>query len=128
MPRTLGRATERGEAGSVTAETAVALPALALVAAACAVVIAAVGLQVRCIDAARLAARAVARGEDLSAARAAAMRAAPHRAQVSIGRRGELVVVTVRAPVGGDGLVAGLVGGFSVEASAAAPDETSVSP
>ncbi len=83
------------ERGSATAEIAVALPALVLVLG---LALAAVDLgidQVRCVDAARVAARLVARGDDVAAARARAAAAAPTGAQVVIEATGETVRVTV---------------------------------
>jgi hypothetical protein len=56
----------------------------------------AVSMQVRCVDAAREAARLAARGDDGSAA-VAAQRVAPDGAAVELRRDGELVVATVTA-------------------------------
>jgi hypothetical protein len=78
----------------VSAELAAAVPALLLVLSAG---VAAVGLgvdQVRCVDAARLAARALARGDPTAAATAVAARAAPAGAVVVVVVSG--VDVTVR--------------------------------
>ncbi|MBP1817783.1 hypothetical protein J3E61_001346 [Mycobacterium sp. OAE908] len=60
----------------------------------------AVSMQVRCVDAAREAARLAARGDDGSAA-VAAQRIAPDGAAVQLRRDGELVVasVTARSPL-----------------------------
>jgi hypothetical protein len=55
-----------------------------------------VSMQVRCIDAAREAARLAARGADGSAS-VAAQRIAPEGAAVQLRRDGELVVATVTA-------------------------------
>jgi len=59
-----------------------------------------VSMQVRCVDAAREAARLAARGDDGSAA-VAAQRIAPDGAAVQLRRDGELVVasVTARSPL-----------------------------
>ena len=88
------------ERGMVTAEVAVALPGvvmlLVVVLGAAAV---AVG-QVRCVDAARAAARAAARNEPAVAVRSAALGTAPDAAVVTVGRSGTQVVVAVRAQVG----------------------------
>jgi hypothetical protein len=54
----------------------------------------AVSMQVRCVDAAREAARLAARGDDASSA---AKRIAPEGATVQLRRDGELVVATVTA-------------------------------
>ena len=84
--------------GAVTAEAALALPTLAVVAAAL-VALGHVGVaQLRCVDAARAAARLAARGESLSLVRARAEAAAPAGASVVV-RDGRQVVVRVTAPV-----------------------------
>lgn len=88
------------ESGAATAETAVALPALVLVLTA-ALAALALGIDhVRCLDAARGAARLLARGEAPEVARAAAARAAPAGAAVVVTRVGAdvRVVVTGEAP------------------------------
>lgn len=92
--------TRRGDTGSVTAETAVALPALVLVAVLAAWLVAAVAAEVRCVDAARLAARSLARGDAADQALAQARRAAPRDADVRVRLVGGEVVVEVRARVG----------------------------
>ena len=89
-----------------------ALPALAVVLALAMWAVGAVNAQLRCVDAARLAARAVARGEDQSVSIGRAQQAAPPGARVSVARAGDLVTVVVRAPrpmvgawAGGPGVV-----------------------
>ena len=62
----------------------------------CASGLTAVSMQVRCIDAAREAARLAARGDDGSAT-VAAHRIAPDGAVVQVRREGEFVVATVSA-------------------------------
>lgn len=89
----------RAEGGSVTAETAVALPALVMVLATALWALAAAGARIECIDAARAAARAAARGEALDAVRSAAQQAAPHDAQVAVRRGQGLVRVRVSVQV-----------------------------
>lgn len=79
----------------MTAETAVVLPALALLLVLAMWGVALVGQQLRCIDAARVAARALARGEPEPLARAAAAEAAPPGARLSVSRHDGLVVVEV---------------------------------
>ncbi len=79
-----------------TAELAVAMPVLLLVLG-----VALGGLRVgvdelRCLDAARSAARLAARGEDHAHVVADARRAAPPGASVEVGLDGARVVVTVR--------------------------------
>ena len=88
------------ERGSVTAETAVVLPALAVLLVLCLWSVSVVGQQLRCIDAARVAARALARGESEAAARAAARDAAPTGATVSVRTVDGLAVVEVRLTAG----------------------------
>ena len=85
----------RCECGSATAETAVLLPALAVALAVSLWGLGVVGDQLRCMDAARTAARALARGEPEPLARQAALEAAPDGARVGVSRHGGLVVVEV---------------------------------
>ncbi|MER8186984.1 TadE family type IV pilus minor pilin [Kitasatospora sp. NPDC094015] len=87
----------------MTAETAVALPALVLVAAMLVSGVLAAAGQVRCVDAARLAARAAARGD--ADAVALALRAAPRGASVRLVRDDLTVRVTVEAPCFGPGRI-----------------------
>lgn len=101
------RATRRGrrkpdrDAGAVTVEAAIALGAFVAVLALALGAISAAIDQLRCIDAAREAARLVARGES-ERARAAAARIAPTSANVAITVRGDTIEVDVRAkPVNG---------------------------
>src|SRR5438477_318064 len=68
--------------GMVTAEAALVLPVLAVVLGGCLYAETAVAAQLRCLDAARIAARAVARGDPWPAAQAAALAAAPAGASV----------------------------------------------
>lgn len=83
----------------VTAETAVVLPVLVVVLAAAVWVLASVSAQLRCVDAARVGARAAARGDSVAAASAAASAVAPSGAQVTVVRSGESVSLLVRAAV-----------------------------
>ena len=83
----------------VTAETAVVLPVLLLVLAGAVSAVTVVGAQLRCVDAAREAARAAARGETTAVAGALAARAAPDGAAVDVVASGEEVRVTVAAEV-----------------------------
>jgi hypothetical protein len=81
----------------VTAELAAAIPAV--------VVVLALGLsavrlgidEIRCVDAARLAARSLARGDSEAVARAAAARAAPPDAAIDLVAGGSEVSATVSA-------------------------------
>ncbi|MFC9325058.1 TadE family type IV pilus minor pilin [Kitasatospora sp. NPDC057015] len=85
----------------MTAETAVALPALVLLAAMLVWGVVAAAAQIRCVDAARAGARAAARGD--TDADALARSAAPPGATVRIAVEGESVRVTVEAPCPGPG-------------------------
>ncbi|MFB7666852.1 TadE family type IV pilus minor pilin [Kitasatospora sp. NPDC056138] len=88
----------------MTAETAVALPALVLLAAMLMWGVVAAAAQIRCVDAARIGARAAARG-DVNAAEVARA-AAPSGAAVQISRDSETVRVAVDAPCPGPGHLA----------------------
>jgi hypothetical protein len=85
----------RGIGGMVTAEAAAVLPLVSLVAVALAWVVSIGIAQVRVVDAARDAARAVARGDTDQAAAAAARRTAGGSVSVDIRHREGLVSVTV---------------------------------
>ncbi|WP_199849819.1 Rv3654c family TadE-like protein [Blastococcus sp. Marseille-P5729] len=83
----------------VTAETALALPALVVVLAGLLTVIVAVTAQLRCVAAAREGARAAARGEAAAIVQQAALRAAPDGATVEISTGADTVTVTVTAGI-----------------------------
>jgi hypothetical protein len=85
--------------GSVTAETALALPSLVLVLTLCVGVLMAGAAKVRCYDAARAAAGELARDEDLDTARRTALRLAPG-SRVQVTAEGDLVRVRVSDEVG----------------------------
>lgn len=104
----------------VTAELAVTLPSVVLVLALCLVAVGAAVDQVRCVDAARVAGRAAARGDDASRVRALAAEAAPAGAHVAIDRVGGGVRVTVTARTGAWG---GLPG-WQLGATAVTPVES----
>ncbi|MCX4754269.1 TadE family type IV pilus minor pilin [Kitasatospora purpeofusca] len=95
------RGRRRGDAGFVTAETAVALPALVLLAALLVWAVLAAAAQLRCVDAAREGARAAARGE--ADAVGVARAAAPPGAAVLVDLAPDTVRVTVDAPYGAPG-------------------------
>jgi TadE-like protein len=84
------------DGGGVTVEAAFAIAALVVVLIVCVSGLTAVSLQIRCIDAAREAARLAARGDD-GAASSAARGIAPEGSAVQLRRDGELVVATVTA-------------------------------
>lgn len=81
--------------GMVTAETAISLTALVVVLLAMLWVVTLVGWQARCLDAARDAARALARGESAASSRSEASRSAPPGAQIQIDVVGDLAIATV---------------------------------
>ncbi|WP_109471199.1 TadE family type IV pilus minor pilin [Ornithinimicrobium cavernae] len=81
-----------------TAELAIVIPALVAVLALC---LSGLGLaidQIQTVDAARIAARAAARGEPVDAVRGLAEQAAPDGSEVTISRSDDRVRVTVTAP------------------------------
>ncbi|MEB3035022.1 TadE family type IV pilus minor pilin [[Mycobacterium] nativiensis] len=84
------------DAGAGTVEAAFALAALVSVLVLCLAGISAVSAQIRCVDAAREAARTAARG-DTPAAMAVARRIAPDGAAIRLRADGGLVVATVTA-------------------------------
>ncbi|MHC5703077.1 pilus assembly protein TadE [Streptomyces sp. PKU-MA01144] len=84
--------------GSVTAEAAVAVPALVVFTMALVWALMAASAQIQCVDAARAGARAAARSEPEAAALSAARSAAPPGAKISLGRDGDLWRVRVEAP------------------------------
>ena len=77
-------------------EAALGIAALVVVLVLCLAGVTAVSMQVRCIDAAREAARLAARGDQRSAV-AAARRLAPPGARVDLRRDGDFLVATVVA-------------------------------
>ncbi|MGZ4626766.1 MAG: TadE family type IV pilus minor pilin [Kineosporiaceae bacterium] len=88
-----------GDSGGVTAETALAMPAVGLVAAALVGVGQVSVAQLRCIDAARAGVRLAARGEPTVRVVARAASVAPVGAVVAVRGAGGEVVVTVRSRV-----------------------------
>ena len=107
----------RSDRGTVTAEIAVAMPAVVLLIVAVLFCGSAVVDQVRCVDAARAGARAAARGDPSGDVLAQARRLAPAGARIDLSRGRRGVVVTVQAAVSG-----GVPGwpGLSVGSSATA--------
>jgi Flp pilus assembly protein TadG len=107
--------------GFATAEAAVVLPALVLVLVLAIGVVVSVGAQLRCVDAARVGARAAARGDSDAAIRSATAAVAPRGAVVTVRRAGTTVQVVVRARVLGTGVLPAV----PVDASATAEREPS---
>lgn len=103
-----------GDRGSVTVEAALALCSLVAVLALVLAAVSAVAAQLRCIDAAREAARLTARGEP-DRAEKIARRIAPRGAMVVVTVRGDEVTARVSANP-----AAGLLPGVDVGAEAAA--------
>lgn len=85
-----------GESGGVTVEAALALATLVSVLVLCLGAVLCISHQVRCQDAAREAARLVARGDEARAVEVAAS-IAPADARISVRMEGDLVVATVTA-------------------------------
>jgi Flp pilus assembly protein TadG len=122
QPVRRGRVT-RDERGMVTAETAVVLPVLVAVTLAMVWLLTLGVAQMKVTDAAREAARALARGEPTDRAIQLAERAAPGAA-VTIDDDEGMVVVTVRQEVSPPGgVLAGAFGSAEVSSAATALDE-----
>ncbi len=111
----------RDDRGAVTAELALAIPALFAVLGLALWAVAASGLAMDCTDAARAGARAAARGDTEAAVRAVIERTGPAGARVSLERNGGLVTVTVEARTSPPGPFP--LPGFTVDGSAVAQVE-----
>lgn len=109
------------ERGAVTAELAVALPAVVLVLVAVLLTCVAGITQMRTSDAARAAARAAAAGEDDAQVVAVATHVGGADASASVSRADPWVTVTVTTPVAG-----GWLGGFTASAESSAWLESAV--
>lgn len=109
----------RGEPGTVTAEAAVVIPLVTLVAVALAWLIGFAVAHVQALDAAREVARAVARGDSEDSGLALGQRVAPDGARFRISTADGLVEVRVQAPFHGLGGVLRLPG-YTIEAEAVA--------
>jgi TadE-like protein len=113
----------RTAAGSVTAETAVLLPTLVLVAATLMWLVSVGVAQVQCVDAARDAARAMARDEPPDVAVDLARQAAPEGAQVHVDVVGNLVDVEVTYRATPPGALLDAVAALDLSATATTPAE-----
>jgi Flp pilus assembly protein TadG len=113
----MSSAPRRRDRGMATAEVAVALPALIALVAAGMTAVSVLTAQLRCVDAAREAARAAARGEDAATVHSLAERSGPDGSdvQVTSGRREVEVTVSAEADS-----VGGLLPAVRVQASAVA--------
>jgi len=106
--------------GFATAEAALVLPSLVLVLLLAVAVVAAIGADLKCVDASREAARQAARGESDATARRAALSLAPPGSTVVLHHHDGWVEVTVRTRLHPWNLMPALTLG----ASARAEDET----
>ena len=119
------RGCRRTEDGAATAELALGIPLLVALTAGLVWMLAVGAAQVRVIDASREAARAVARGDDMGAAEAVALRIAPDGARVGFEVGDTQVVVTTSARVAGPGGLLASLPGVTVTAEAVALVESS---
>lgn len=110
------------DAGMATAELAVALPALALLVVVCLYAVAVVTAQLRCVDAAGLAARLAGRGEATATVQRETLLAAPRDASVEVTRSAGMVTAKVAAVIDVP-ILGGLLPGFRVHASANGLDD-----
>jgi hypothetical protein len=85
--------------GTATAELAVVLPSVVMLAALAVWAVLAVAAYLRCVDAAGVGARALARGEPPAQVQEVVAEVAPAGARVRLGRDGDLVVVEVGTTV-----------------------------
>ncbi len=113
----------RRESGAVTAETAVALPLIAVFAVSMAWLVSVGITQVRALDAARETARAAARSDGTGAALTLGQRVAPSGSRITVGHDDGTVVVRVSSPVNGPAGLFGHWATFRVEAEAVAAQE-----
>lgn len=112
----------------MTAEAAIVVPIMAAFALALVWLITVGIAQVRAVDAARDAARELARGDDAAAAVSAARRTAPADARVSVDRRGDDWLVTVTFPAAPPGWLLVPAPSMDVHASAVVAAEGDGSP
>lgn len=115
----------RDDTGAATAELALGIPLLIALTVGLVWMLAVAAAQVRVIDASREAARAVARGDDVTAAEAVAVRIAPEDAEVRIEVGASQVIVTTSARVRGPGGLLASLPGVTVTADAVALVESS---
>lgn len=120
------RRSTRNDRGSATAELAMALPSLVVVLLLALQVLLAVAAQLRCVDAAAVAARAAARGEPDAVVVDAAEAVAPDGASVAVERVDGQVRVRVAASVRPFGSALGSLPSLDVSGRATAADEAAV--
>jgi TadE-like protein len=108
------------ERGAVTAEVAVALPALVLVTVTLMWLVSVAAAQIRCADAAREAARVLARGDKSDDAQAIVARTAPPGSSMTSQVRDDVVEVRVRADIRPPGSLGRVLPAAAVVGSATA--------
>lgn len=113
----------RSERGAVTAELALGLPVLCAVTLGLVWLLAVGAAQVRTVDAAREAARAVARGDDPAAAVTLAERVAPEGVAVRVDVGGERITARAAGRIDGPGGLFDFLPGAEVSARAVAVAE-----
>lgn len=113
----------KSERGSITVESALVLPVFVLMLCFAVWGISAVAAVLRCGDTARVAARAVTRGDSEVMARKVAMANAPRGAEIHFSREGELVRVVVSSDVRPFGSFFQMLPALPVSAEAAVPME-----
>lgn len=118
-------AAARGEAGVVTAETAIVSMGLVIIAVAMLFVVAVGIAQVRCVDASRDVARALARGESEAHSLDLGRLTAPAGARFSTSATGGVVRVDVNVTVAGPGILRRF-GGVQVGSTSAVASEPGV--
>lgn len=119
----------RGQRGVVTAELAVGMPILLAVTASMAWLLAVGVGQVRTVDAARETARALARGDDETAAVALGEQVAPEGVRLTVSRTGARIVVRASGRIPGPGgLFAGLPGARLQAEAVAAVEQAGAGP
>ncbi|ACU69003.1 conserved hypothetical protein [Catenulispora acidiphila DSM 44928] len=109
------------DAGYATVEAALAIPSLVLFTVALAGILTGLATQIRCVDAARLGARAAARGEPAAQIQGAVTQAAPG-SSIHITTENGLIHVSVAAPVA----AMPLLRAFTVHAEAYEADEATL--
>jgi len=110
----------RDQRGAATAELALVLPVFIAVTIGLVWLLAVGAAQVRAVDAAREAARAVARGDDVAGAVAVGERVAPDGSRVTVTREGERVIAVVQGRVRGPGGLFGHLPAAPISARAVA--------
>lgn len=115
----------REERGAVTAEAAMALPALVLFTLAMVWLVGLGVTQVRAVDAAREVARAAARSDSTAQALALGHRVAPEGSRISVSQVDGTVRAHVTSPLRGPGGLLRHLGDVEVQATAVAVQEPS---